>query len=57
MTKREVMKKYLKGNIHIETDCDLNEETDEVFTKAIIQIAEWAKSIDEKLESGRKDIS
>lgn len=53
MTKREAIKIILAGHkIHIEFDCDLNEEADEVFITSLEEIRDWANAIDERLEQG-----
>lgn len=49
MTKREVIKTYLaKHRIHLEADCDMDEEADENFIKACEKIRDWVLNIDEE---------
>ena len=52
MTKREAIKTILSGHtIHIEFDCDLNEEADENFIRALEQIRDWANRIDKEIKN------
>lgn len=56
MTKREAIKTILSGHpIHIEFDCDLDEEADEFLIKGLEKIRDWMDAIDEKNARGETD--
>ena len=56
MTKNEAIKTILSGHsVTVKFDCDLNEEADDIFIKALEKIRDWADAIDEKIARGETD--